>query len=234
MLNIGLVFQNLVAPQIKLKEEAERYPMNMLFGVGVKFFGDQLKLDVDLAKSAGQNSVKPRLGLELSPLRDLFVRAGLDDAEIGLGAGYRYSDFQLDYALGLQTIETMHKVALSYFFGGFELKVSAEPPVFSPVGVNKVSVFKIKCQTKFEIRLWDLEIRNEANALVKKYSGEGFPPDHIVWDGLMDNTNPMPDGRYKIVLKIEDASGQIKHSPDTYVNIQSILPLGVSPVEMME
>ncbi len=234
MLNVGLAFQNLVAPKIKLKNDSETYPMNMVVGIGAKFFGDMLKLDLDLSKNSTQASIKPRAGLEVSPIRDVFLRAGVDDTEIGLGAGYRYSDFQVDYALGLQTVEMMHKVALSYYFGGFELKVNAEPKSFSPVGVNKVTVFKLRCQTKFEVRVWDLEIRNEANSLVRKFAGEGTPPDHIVWDGLQDNMNPMPDGKYKVVLIVEDSSGKVNHSADSFVNIQSILPLGVSPVEMME
>jgi hypothetical protein len=234
MLNIGLAFQNLVSPQIKLKENAESYPLNMVFGVGSKFFGDTLKLDLDVSKSSQQNALKPRFGLEESPLADLFLRAGIDDTEIALGAGYRYAGFQLDYALGLQTVEIMHKIALSYYFGGFELNAIADPPNFSPVGVNKVTVIKLACQTKFEIRFWDVQIRNEANSMVKKYSGEGFPPDHLIWDGLLDNTNPMPDGKYKINLTVVDASGQTKHSSDFMVLIQSVLPLGVSPVELME
>jgi len=233
-LNFGLVFQNLVTPSIMLKEETERYPMNMTFGIGVKFLEDRVKADLDVSKNTDQSSIKPRFGVEIIPVRDVFLRAGIDDAELGLGAGYRYSGFQLDYALGLQTVEMMHKVSLSYLFGGFVLQVRPEPETFSPVGINKVTVLKINSQTKFEVRYWSLELRNEANALVKKYSGEGFPPDHIVWDGLMDNTNPMPDGRYKILLSLEDASGEIKRAPDAWVNIQSILPLGVSPIEMLD
>ncbi|NTV51399.1 MAG: PorV/PorQ family protein [Candidatus Firestonebacteria bacterium] len=234
MLNIGLAFQNLVAPQIKLKDDAEHYPLNLVFGVGSKFFGDTLKVDLDVSKSSEQNSLKPRLGLEDSPIPDLFLRAGIDDTEIGLGAGYRYAGFQLDYALGLQAVEMMHKIALSYYFGGFELKAIADPPSFSPVGVNKVTVIKLSCQTKFEIRFWDVQIRNETNAVVKKYSGEGFPPDHLIWDGLLDNTNPMPDGKYKVQLTVVDANGQTKHSSEFSVAVQSLLPLGVSPVELTE
>jgi hypothetical protein len=156
----------------------------------------------------------------------------LDDTEVALGAGYRFQGFQLDYALGLQTVEMIHKVSLSYMFGGFVLEVKPEPANFSPVAINKVTVLKINCQTKFEIRFWSLELRNEAGALVKKYSGEGSPPDHIVWDGLQDDTNPMPDGKYKILFSIEDAAGEAKKAPDAVVTLQSILPLGVSPVEM--
>jgi hypothetical protein len=234
LLNVGLTFQNLVAPQIKLQNDAETYPFNMVLGVGAKFFGDALKVDLDVSKSSEQNSVKPRFGLEDSPLPDLFIRAGIDDTEIALGAGYRYEGFQLDYALGLETVEIMHKIALSYYFGGFELKAIADPPSFSPVGVNKVTVIKLSCQTKFEIRFWDVQIRNESNSVVKKYSGEGFPPDHLIWDGLLDNANPMPDGKYKIIFTVVDASGQTKHSSDFYVLINSVLPLGVSPVELME
>jgi len=234
LLTVGLVFQNLVAPQIKLQNDAETYPFNIGLGIGAKFFGDTLKMDCDVSKSSEQNSLKPRFGLEESPLPDLFLRAGIDDTEIALGAGYRYSGFQLDYALGLQTVEIMHKISLSYFFGGFELKAIADPPSFSPVGVNKVTVIRLACQTKFEIRFWDVQIRNETNSVVKKYSGEGFPPDHLIWDGLLDNTNPMADGKYKITLTVVDATGQTKHSSDFFVLINSVLPLGVSPVELIE
>ncbi len=233
-LNMGLAFRNLLAPVIQLKDEKEQYPMNLVLGVGVKVFEEQLKVDLDIAKNLEQDEVKLCLGLEVSPIPRLFLRAGIDDTEIGMGAGYRYQGFALDYALGFQTVEMMHKVALSYYFGGFVMDVKAEPETFSPVGFNKVSVLKINCQTKFPLRIWSLEIRNEAKALVKKYSGEGSPPDHVVWDGLLDNTNPMPDGRYQVTLAVEDASGETKKSANIFVNIQSILPLGVSPVEMLE
>jgi flagellar hook assembly protein FlgD len=125
----------------------------------------------------------------------------------------------------------MHKVSLSYYFGGFILDIKAEPDSFSPVGINKIAVFKIQSQTKFQINNWSLEIVNEAKASVKKYSGEGMPPDHIVWDGLMDNTNPMPDGKYTVILTVEDTAGA-RNSAETTVRIQSLLPLGVSPVEL--
>jgi hypothetical protein len=231
-LNLGLVFQNLLAPSIKLKDDAERYPMNMTLGVATRLLEDRFRADLDLGKNADQGQIKVRLGVEVVPIPDLFVRGGLDDTEIDLGAGYRYAGFQLDYAIGLQTVEPIHKVSLTYMFGGFVLEVNPEPPTFSPVGINKVTVLKINCQTKFEIRFWRLELRNEAGALVKKYSGEGFPPDHIVWDGLQDDTNPMPDGKYQVLFSVEDAAGESKKAPDTVVTIQSILPLGVSPVEM--
>jgi len=233
-LNLGLAVQNLVAPSVQLISDPEVYPLNLTLGVGGRFLEDKVKVDLDVNKNQDQNSLNLRFGVEVMPMRDLFIRAGLDDTEIQIGAGYRYQGFQLDYALGFETVEVMNKVSLSYFFGGFLLETHAEPETFSPVGVNKVCVVKIVCQTKFEARLWTLEIRNEANALMKKYTGEGFPPDHIVWDGLMDNTNPMPDGRYHVVFWIEDASGQLLRASDTRINIQSMLPLGVSPVEIEE
>ncbi|MCK5241936.1 PorV/PorQ family protein [bacterium] len=236
-LSLGLNFQNLLAPSITLKEEAETYPMNMVFGIGGQFFGNMLKLDLDVLKNLEQDAIKPRFGVEIRPVPDMpeiAIRGGIDDAEIGVGAGYEYMGFALDYALGFQTVETMHKVALSYSFGGFVLEVHGEPEFFSPVGINKVSVIKIQSQTKFQIRLWSLEIINEAGAQVKKYSGEGSPPNHIVWDGLQDDMNPMPDGKYKVFLTIVDASGATRKSSDTFIRLQSILPLGVSPVEMLE
>lgn len=237
MLNLGLSFQNLLAPSITLKSAAETYPMNMTFGIGALFFEDRLKVDLDLSKNMEQNSLKPRFGLELAPvpdMRELCVRAGIDDTEIGVGAGYGYQGFQLDYALGFQTVEIMHKVTLSYGFGGFVLEVVPEPATFSPVGINKVSVLKINSHTKFQIRVWTLEITNDAGGLVKKYTGEGNPPNHIVWDGLQDNLTPMPDGRYLVMLTVEDASGATKKSSEVWVAIQSVLPLGVSPVEVVE
>ncbi|MBN1596255.1 PorV/PorQ family protein [candidate division FCPU426 bacterium] len=236
-LNLGLNFQNLLAPSITLKEEAEKYPMNMIFGVGLIFFGERLKLDVDVSKNMDQDQVKPRGGVEVRPIPDypdVTVRAGVDDTEINVGAGYSYLGFTLDYALGFQTEELMHKVSLSYSFGGFVLEAHGEPASFSPVGINKVSVIKIQSQTKFQVRIWTLDIINEAGALVKKYSGEGSPPDHIVWDGLEDNLTPMPDGNYKVLLTIEDAAGMTHKAPEARIQILSVLPLGVSPVEMLE
>lgn len=237
LLNLGLSFQNLLAPSIKLAETAETYPMNMTFGVGAKFYDDRLKLDLDVAKNLEQDAIKPRFGLEVMPIpsmKELAFRGGIDSAEIHAGVGYAYQGFQLDYALGFQTADIMHKVALSYSFGGFVLEVNPEPTTFSPVGINRVSILNIKSQTKFQIRVWTLEIVNESGALVRKYTGEGSPPHHIVWDGLLDNMTPMPDGNYQVLLVVEDASGATRKSAESAVSIQSILPLGVSPVEMLE
>lgn len=233
-LNFGLAIQNLVAPSLTLVSEAERYPQNLTVGISGRFLEDRVKADLDLAKNMDQDGLKPRFGMELSPWGDLRVRAGLDDTEIAVGAGYSYQGFQLDYAVGFQAVSLLHKVSLSYLFGGFVLETRAEPETFSPVGINKVSVFKIACQTKFEVRLWTLEVRNEAGTLVKKYSGEGFPPDHLVWDGLVDNNTPISDGKYRIVFWVEDAAGELLRAADSKVNIQSVLPLGVSPVEVEE
>jgi hypothetical protein len=236
-LSVGLNFQNLLAPAITLDEEAETYPMNMVFGIGGQFFGNMLKLDLDVAKNLEQDAIQPRFGVELRPVPDMpeiAIRGGIEAAEVGVGAGYEYMGFTLDYALGFQTVEMMHKIALSYSFGGFVLKAYGEPESFSPVGINKVSVIKIESQTKFQIRLWSLDIINEAGAQVKKYSGEGSPPNHIVWDGLQDDMNPMPDGKYKVVLTVEDASGATRKSGGAHIRIQSILPLGVSPIELLE
>lgn len=233
-LNIGLNLQNLVAPSLTLKEASEAYPLNVVLGVGTHLLGDQLRADFDLVKNLDQSALQPRFGVEVEPIHDGFLRAGIDDTEIGIGAGYRYQGFQLDYALGLQTLEMMHKISLTYSFGGFALEVRAEPDNFSPVGIKKVTVIKIDCQTKVPVKNWTLEIFNEASGVVKKYSGEGFPPDHIVWNGLKDDSNPMPDERYRIVLTLENTLGEIVKAPEAFVVIQSVLPLGVSPVEMLE
>lgn len=234
-LNLGLSFQNLLAPSITLRDDADVYPMNMTLGIGTKIWNERLKADVDISKNMDQDKVKIRFGMEGIPYHNVFVRSGFDDTEVNVGAGYRFADFQLDYAIGfplVENVEMMHKIDLSYYFGGYVLEVNPEPNRFSPVGINKVSVLKISCQTKFQIRLWSVEIFNEANTPVKKYSGEGSPPKHIVWDGLEDSMNPMPDGKYRVVLTIEDASGDVRRAPNVFVTIQSVLPLGVSPVEL--
>ncbi len=232
-LNLGLSFQNLLAPSIKLKEVADVYPMNMTLGIATKLWGDRLKADVDLAKNMDQDQLKVRFGLEGSPMHNVFVRAGYDLQEFTGGLGYRYSDIQLDYAIGFLTEDEslLHRVDLSYYFGGFILEARPEPDKFSPVGINKVTIIKLLCQTKLQVRVWSVQLFNESNTLVKKYSGEGSPPEHIVWDGMEDTLNPMPDGKYKVVFTIEDAAGDVKQAPLTYVTIQSVLPLGVSPLE---
>ncbi len=233
-LNLGLSLQNLVSPSIKLKETADVYPMNMTLGIASKILGDKLIGDVDLSKNMDQDQLKVRFGLEGSPFHNIFIRAGYDLEEFTGGLGYRYSDFQLDYAIGFLTEDEslLHRVDLSYYFGGFVLEAHPEPDKFSPVGINKVTIIKLLCQTKLQVRVWTVEIFNDSNTSVKKFSGEGSPPDHIVWDGMEDNLNPMPDGKYKVVFTIEDAAGDAKQAPLTYVTIQSVLPLGVSPLEL--
>lgn len=233
-MNLGLSLQNLVAPAITLVEEADVYPLNITLGIGTKFWNNKLRMGLDVTKNMDQDGVKTRLGVEGIPMHNLFVRGGYDLSELSLGAGYRYTDFQLDYAIALNLDENLqtHKVDLSYFFGGYVFEVKPEPKRFSPVGINKVSVIRLLVQTKFQIRFWKLEIYNEANTVIKDYSGEGSPPPHIVWDGMQDNANPMPDGKYKIVLTVEDVSGETRIAPEAYVIIQSVLPLGVSPIEM--
>jgi hypothetical protein len=234
-LHLGLAVQNVLAPSITLVNEAESYPLQISAGIAARLFDDRLRLDLDGIKNLEQNGIKSRLGIELVPMRDLFVRTGMDffDLEVTAGAGYRYRDFQLDYATGFLTESMLHKISLSYFFGGFVFKIVPEPTTFSPVGINKVTVLRLQVKTKFPIRVWTLDIVNEANAVVKRFSGDGNPPDHIIWDGLQENASAMPDGEYRARLSVEDSAGEVLKTPEAMVVIQSVLPLGVSPIEMI-
>lgn len=223
-LQVGLFLNNVLTPTVL----GDTYPGSATLGLGSRLFNDDLLLDVDVTKSMANQGLKWDVGGQLDVYEDMvFVRAGLDDEmKVHLGAGGRYMNIALDYALSLENLGLAHKISLGYSMGGFEMTLKAAPKIFSPVGIKKVTTFAIRAVSKYPVREWEMNIKDQNGDIVRSYSGEDNPPNQIVWNGKDDRGLPAPDGNFSAQLVVTDSNGKVIKSNFESVRIQSAVPLG--------
>ena len=124
----GINIQNLIAPQITLNSEPDRYPVNVRAGIAAEvmpkylnLYGDVLILNI--LPSTGQYSGTYRMpllwftGVEILPVPNLAVRGGINYKEFSAGFGYKTNDFDLDYGASFHELGIAHRVSLSLRFG---------------------------------------------------------------------------------------------------------------------
>lgn len=223
-LQVGLAINNALSPSVL----GDTYPINVTLGFGSHLFNDDLLLDADISKSLADQGIKWDVGGQLDVYEDMvFVRAGLDDEmKVHLGAGGRYMNIGLDYALSIEPLGLAHKISLGYSMGGFEMTVKASPKIFSPVGIKKVTTFAIRAVSKYPVREWEMNIKDQNGDIVRSFSGEDNPPNQIVWNGKDDRGLPAPDGNFSAQLVVTDSNGKVIKSNFESVRIQSAVPLG--------
>ncbi|OGF52677.1 MAG: hypothetical protein A2044_02630 [Candidatus Firestonebacteria bacterium GWA2_43_8] len=124
----GAMLQNIITPQLTLKSTAETFPVNLRLGAAIELLdgafivtGDLTGLNL-LAKgsdyvSAIKYAVRWNTGIEYRPAGGFAVRAGANASELSAGFGYRTSDFDIDYAVGLHEMGIKHMVGLKARFG---------------------------------------------------------------------------------------------------------------------
>lgn len=223
-LQVGLAINNALSPSVL----GDTYPIIVTLGFGSHLFNDDLLLDADVSKSLADQGIKWDVGGQLDVYEDMvFVRAGLDDEmKVHLGAGGRYMNIGLDYALSIEPLGLAHKISLGYSMGGFEMTVKASPKIFSPVGIKKVTTFAIRAVSKYPVREWEMNIKDQNGDIVRSFSGEDNPPNQIVWNGKDDRGLPAPDGNFSAQLVVTDSNGKVIKSNFESVRIQSAVPLG--------
>lgn len=223
-LQIGLYLNNALAPKVL----GDTYFGGATLGIGGKLFNDALLLDADVSKSFGNQGFKWKVGGQVDVYENMaFVRAGLDDEiRVAAGAGGKYMNFTLDYALSIEALGLAHKVSLGYSFGGYEVRITATPKVFSPVGIKKTATFAIVATSKYAIRSWELNIKDQNGDVIRSFSGEDNPPNQVVWNGKDDRGLPAADGNFSAQLAVTDANGKTTKSNLASVRIQSAVPLG--------
>lgn len=86
------------------------------------------------------------------------------------------------------------------------LSVAAEDTVFSPNGDGRKDTIAFIQETE-EAPLWITRIENADGETVRMLSWEGNPPSRLVWDGLNDEGERLPDGRYRYLLTGQDRAG---------------------------
>lgn len=223
-LQVGLFINNALSPKVM----SDVYPAGVTLGLGGKLFNDALLLDADVSQSFGNQGVKWKIGGQVDVYENMaFARAGLDDEmRVALGVGGKYMNITLDYAASIEALGLAHKISAGYSFGGYEVRLAASPKLFSPVGIKKETTYAVTATSKYPIRSWELNIKDQNGDVIKSYSGEDNPPNQVVWNGKDDRGLPAPDGNFSAQLAITDANGKTSKSNVETVRIQSAVPLG--------
>jgi len=199
-ISFGLSAINALPPNIKLDQTAETYPIIIKFGLALKLLGERVIPVFDVEQELSGKDLKFRAGLELVPFDIVALRAGLDETELAFGLGLSYKPYKVDYSVAFQELGMAHRMSFTLAFGGFDINLSADPKLFSPVGTRRNTTISIYAVTKYEILDWEINVMNEDGDVVRYYTGDGAPPASVIWDGKDDRGLPVSDGEYRFVM----------------------------------
>ncbi len=110
----GIMLSDIVSPKIKLIENSYSIPRKLTVGLSYKLMDDKILASLSVDKAGGR-SPKFHIGTEVSPVKDLFIRAGYttDTGELSTGIGFRISVIRLDYGLGLLSLGSTHRLSFT-------------------------------------------------------------------------------------------------------------------------
>jgi hypothetical protein len=229
-LRIGASVLNIGGPSLTLREVDETYPVEVRGGAALQIFGGRGLVAVELNHQSGPGASFYG-GTEFWVHRSMVLRVGYGNEAAMGGFGFNASpNLRLDYAATDHELGVTHRFGVSYRFGGFFASSQAVPPVFSPIGQQSVTKFHLKTRTKTEAQSWSLEIVDKSNQVVRRFSGKGSPPAHVMWDGKDEAGLPLPDGSYKYTLTVVDAEGRVLIAHERTVEITTEGPQGTVPV----
>jgi hypothetical protein len=229
-LRVGASVMNLGGPNLTLRATEEKYPVEVRGGFALHVLNGRGLLSAEVDNSKGDGTAFHG-GSEYWVQPMLALRVGMNDQEPGGGFSYRFgSNYQLDYGVSDQPLGIIHRVAITYRFGGFFASAKASPEVFSPTGETAVTKIDLNARTKAETEDWSLTVVNKSNEVVRKFGGKGAPPSHLTWDGKDETGLPLPDGDYHYQLVVHDADGRAIESPERSVEISTTGPQGTVPV----
>lgn len=229
-LRLGASLLNIGGPTVSLRSTDEKYPIDFRGGLAVYFLSGRALVsgEIDHRSDAGTGF---RFGTEFWVHSSLGLRFGYSEEAPAGGFSFRVTPgMQFDYAAVNEVLGVTHRIGLSYRFGGFYASSQADPPVFSPIGERSVTKFHLAAKTKADADGWTLEIVDKSNQLVRRFSGKGVPPAHVMWDGKDETGLPLPDGVYKYRLVVVDLEGRELDSHVREVEITTEGPKGAVPV----
>jgi hypothetical protein len=228
-ITLGASLLNVIGPSLTLRETSETYPTEFRGGAALRALSGRalLTAEVDQRQDVGTGM---RAGSEFWVHRSMALRVGYDDTIVSGGFSFiPSSGFRIDYGLSDHELGLTHRIGLSYRFGGFFASSEADPAVFSPIGEQSVTKFHLKAKTKAETQQWALEVTDKFNEVVRRYSGRGTPPAHLVWDGKDELGAPLPDGEYDYRLIVTDEEGREVVGAKRAVEIATGGPKGSVP-----
>lgn len=124
----GAMLQNIIAPQLTLKNTAETFPVNLRLGITFLLAEENLIISGDISamnllangadySSGIRYSARWNTGIEYRLAKTFAIRAGANARELSAGFGYRTADFDIDYAVGFHEMGIKHMVGLKARFG---------------------------------------------------------------------------------------------------------------------
>jgi|YelNatPaOPRAMG01_1025707.scaffolds.fasta_scaffold26016_3 hypothetical protein len=222
MWDAGLIVKNFIPVGVKFEEDEEKFVTSIRAGLGLKLLEKQLRFAIDAEQYFIKSNPIIYTGLEYNLFGVLYLRAGYNTAgDITSGVGISYQDILFDYGVAINDLLISHKFALSYKFGGYELKLKAEPDVFSPIGGNKKTYIRVYAKAKYEIYKWKVEITDWKGNVVKSWFGSGQPDEVLIWDGLKSDGMPMDEAEYRAVLTVVDENDVSNSSDPIKIKISS-------------
>jgi hypothetical protein len=229
-IRVGTSLLNLGGPNLTLREVEENYPIEFRGGLCLSFFSGRglVTGEIDHVSGIGSNF---HAGTEFWVHPSMALRFGY--AETYPSGGFSYNlahSMRFDYAATDHDLGVTHRVGLSYRFGGYFAASEAVPSVFSPIGQQSVTKFQLKAKTKTDAEQWSLEIVDKSGQLVRKFSGKGAPPAHVMWDGKDETGLTLPDGVYNYQLVVLDLDGREMLGNPGAVEITTEGPKGNVPV----
>jgi hypothetical protein len=227
---IGASVLNIGGPGLTLRETEETYPADYRGGVTFRFLSGRAMLTTELS-SRQDYGTKLHAGTEFWAHPMLALRAGYNDRYFAAGASFAFPNgIRIDYGMTDHLLGTTHRIGLSYGFGGFYARSEAEPPVFSPIGAQSVTRFDLEARTKADAVSWSLEIVDKSDQVVRRFSGAGSPPAHVMWDGKNETGMPLADGIYTYQLVVTDSEGRTTTGRTRSVEILTSGPQGDVPI----
>lgn len=229
-LRLGASMLNIGGPTLTARSVGESYPFEVRGGAAFGFLSGKGLLSVELDHRDGPGTTF-RAGSEVWLYEMFGLRAGYFENEPAGGFSYRMNpQLQFDYGMSDNALGIVHRIALSYKFGGFFANTTASPAVFSPLGENSVTKFEIKAHTKAATKSWRLDIVNKQNEVVRTFGGLGIPPAHVMWDGKDESGMTLPDGMYRYRMVVTDDAGRVLRTDEKTVEITTAGPQGNVPV----
>jgi hypothetical protein len=230
-LRVGASALNLSGPNVKLRDVTETYPSEFRGGAQITMFNGRGLVSAELDQGAGLGA-RMHAGAEYWVQPVFAMRVGFDDSRGTGGLSYRIANqYQIDYGVADHALGLMHRIGISYRFGGFFASSSAEPVLFSPTGETAVTKIHLDARTKTEADSWTLELEDKGGAVVRRFGGPGHPPAHLLWDGKDEAGMPLADGIYHYQLVVKDHDGRVLAGQTHKIEIQTTGPQGTVPVQ---
>ncbi len=231
---VGASLLNIGGPSLTLRETEEAFPAEFRGGFAFRFLSGRTLVTADINYNADEGS-RLHAGSEFWIHPTMALRLGYYDQYAAGGISFNFAQgIRFDYGVSDHILGVMHRVGISYRFGGYYARSEALPPVFSPLGTQSVTKFHLEANTKADAVNWSLDIVDKSNRIVRKFSGKGLPPSHVMWDGKDEAGLPLADGVYRYQLVVIDAEGRETVGRARSVEITTTGPQGEIPVIISE